>query len=220
VNAADSALNAGQNIAYAKGSGGRTALSQFNGQQATNVTYQAQAVENRQDASYQANSLASVSLADSAQAGLDAFALANAADSAVNAGQNIAAGSGRLSLSQYNTQSSYNSAFSVQEVENNGIYHQSSNNGSVQLAGGQQGASGLMILNAASSAVNAGQNVASATASSLHDFEHANSQWAESGTTTQQEVEAYSPFASASMERSANNASVQATGGAQNKAEG
>jgi len=115
----------------------------------------------------------SVQASGAAEQGASAMAITNSASSAVDIGQNLAGTVSGINaqINQLNNQLAQNSATSLQgalQVDidvDPGISgdRQNINNGSVQLSDfAQQSASGVAITNAASSAVNVGQNVAGA----------------------------------------------------------
>jgi hypothetical protein len=89
-NVAVSAVNVGQNAAFTTGVSGFSSF-QANAQEASNYAETGQEVKNFRDTANQANNSGTVSLAGSAQSSSNTMAIVNAANSAVNGGQNLVA---------------------------------------------------------------------------------------------------------------------------------
>jgi hypothetical protein len=172
ANTAASAMNTGQNIASLISVVNLNLASQSNYQTAYLETSVDQAVNNLSwvlewDVA-QNNNNASVQLNDS-QNLASGMSLSNVSNSAANVGQNVADMSSIIGLNaalQSNTQWAEIYSGPTQDVTNVGLFlagvsiGQNNNNSSVQLSGSQNDASGMSILNASTSAVNVGQNIA------------------------------------------------------------
>lgn len=183
-NAAMSAVNIGQNLAYAESVKGLSAI-QINDQYATNRAEAVQTVMNIDDVWVQNNNNASVHVQGYAQASSQLGVLVNAAGSAVNEGLNVVSASlatGRKHhghgdpsyFTQTNGQYALNGAADLIGVQNDQVVafgqkvinwddvgHQNNNFGAVQLDGyAQNWISAVAVTNAAASAVNVGQNFA------------------------------------------------------------
>ncbi len=204
-NAAASIANMGQNVAYAN-SANNFSAEQANVQVATNTVEADQQIANARRVSYQSNGNGSVELNGQAQSSSKVLSMVNAADSALNMGQNIAAGSmatsGWNAFDQENRQTATNgeiilpgasgsaTADGSQEVINAGrVSYQSNNSGSVQVTNDKQGgARSLSTTDAALSGVNVGQNVLRLNALAA-GLDQSNSQTATNGTFQTQSVE-------------------------------
>ena len=184
ANAALSAVNIGQN--FISSTAYDLTASQKNKQDATNFAATEQTVKNKKDVAGQSNFSSAVAIGDAAQSYLQTDALTNTANSAVNVGQNILSadltGSKMtergFSFNQKNYQTASNGVFddpiitgNTQKVTNYGmVMNQANSNASVMAADdAQKGASSLAFVNAALSAVNVGQNVASITGAGEQD---------------------------------------------------
>ncbi len=154
---ADSAANVGQNIAKVDGYG--ALFAQANLQKAKADVDAGQAVLTYV-AVNETNNNGSVGLIDS-QNNAKALSIASMADSAANVGQNIAKVDGYGALfAQANLQKAKADVDAGQAVLMYVAANQTNNNGSVDVAGSQDGLSALSVLNAAASAGNVGQNIA------------------------------------------------------------
>jgi uncharacterized protein YsxB (DUF464 family) len=167
LSAALSAANVGQNIATVDAK--EAAVKQINEQRVYTTASGAQTVRNYGEAEGQTNNNVSVELAGS-QNGVQALSVANLAGSAANIGQNIAnvdAYSG-ANVMQANKQEAKARPYAAQTVATDvGASRVTGNNGSVYLDGSQNGLSALAVVNAALSAVNVGQNIASVTGNDI-----------------------------------------------------
>ena len=147
-------------------------MTQSNRQTAFSEADASQYVSNYGKTSNQFNNSGSVQIWD-AQNAVSADSLVNAAASAVNVGQNVAdvTTMGNTTVKQTNKQSAQINAAQItygQSVENKGMTdHQNNNAESVQLAGAQNAATGLSILNAAEAQANIGQNIANISATKV-----------------------------------------------------
>jgi hypothetical protein len=168
ANAASSATNAGQNVASLGSFVSLNFVEQLNHQKADNDTYVSQKVKNiglLEVSALQDNNNGSVQVAH-AQDWASALTLSHAADSAANVGQNIVASGDFVGLdivSQKNDQHAKSDTKSKQAVVNlfaSLPLAQDNNNASVQMNDSQSHVRGLSVLNAAASAVNVGQNIA------------------------------------------------------------
>jgi hypothetical protein len=181
TNSASSALNVGQNIASLGLAPGISFVDQENVQTATLNMLNGQAggqadidvIAINYEAANQNINNGSVQLNSNAQRNANALALTNSASSAVNVGQNLAAVAANWvgDIDQLNDQTASSTKINAQLAGQAQIeiltwtidlaQTQNINNGSVQLSdNAQQNASGMAITNAASSAVNVGQNIA------------------------------------------------------------
>ena len=181
ANVAGSAVNVGQNIANMEGHDAR--LSQKNYQYAESFGDSEQYVTNKDEVKYQNNNDSSVQILG-AQGSARGMSLVNAAFSAVNVGQNLAdvSAKGDASLKQKNEQQAGTGAVAPYglDVESyDRVRYQNNNAESVQLMDGQNGASGVSILNAADTLVNVGQNVASVSATKEAEVKQVNEQFAQ-----------------------------------------
>ncbi len=181
TNVALSAANLGTNILNAEVD--TATVTQSNTQNAANrlaLGSTDQDYEFRQDVdtagninpgAVQENDNLSVALSGNAQRNAQAGILINGAASAINAGSNIANvnASGAVTVSQTNTQDACNwiQTDHPQDVNNGGIVYgkQYNNNGSIDIRDqAQSNIVAVMLQNAASSAVNIAQNIASISA--------------------------------------------------------
>ncbi len=185
ANIADSGANIGQNIA--KVDAHVAGFAQVNSQKADVDTVAGQLVLTGLAAD-QTNNNGSVQLVGS-QNNAKALSIANIADSGANIGQNIAKVDpvSRVDVAQINTQYASVDATAEQIVAGDKVRQQTSNNGSVDLIGSQNGVSALSLVNAALSAVNVGQNIASITGSDV-DVNQVNYQKAEADSYADQSV--------------------------------
>ncbi len=224
-NTALSAANLGQNIASAGNLAFGNLFVQKNYQTAKNDVYKdKQVVTNGGfllgiDA-FQKNNNGSVQVADAQQGGRHAgfMVLANSADSAANVAQNIANGRDAALMGiafQKNRQKAYNDTYTKQSVENGFSFlsasiFQDNNNGSVQISdGAQQWLSAMVIANAAASAANVGQNIASLESFvSLNFVEQLNHQKADNDSYVSQNVKNIGLLEVSALQDN-NNASVQ-----------
>jgi hypothetical protein len=173
ANTAASAMNTAQNIASLISVVNLNVASQSNYQTAYLDTVVDQAVNHLSwflevDVA-QDNNNASVQL-NGSQNGASAMSLSNVSNSAANVGQNVASMWDIIGIDialQSNTQWAEIYSGPEQDVTNVGVFlasvsfFQDNNNSSVQLNGSQNPASGMSLLNASTSAVNVGQNIAS-----------------------------------------------------------
>ncbi len=187
VNAALSAVNVGQNIASITGNGSKAYIdiTQKNVQTADNSGDVYQKVENKKGVTGQINNAGSVQVYDGAQDYAHAIALTNAAQSAVNVGQNIASvKKGPFDVTQSNRQTAFSEADASQYVKNYGkTSNQFNNDGSVQIWDAQNVVSAYSLVNAAASAVNVGQNMADVTTMGDTDVKQTNKQSAQINAT-------------------------------------
>ena len=200
ANSASSAVNNGQNIATIKDTtlNGYTEISQDNLQVAQNCgTYNEQIAEAYKDGKGDAvarNTNNGSTVLSGSQNGVEGMIVANSASSAVNNGQNILrlnGVNGSVSdgcepcetatkdhevsgvvgtVAQLNDQFAVNAASNYQGAWANGPRY-NTNNGSVVLNGSQNEASGMIVANSASSAVNNAQNIARVKNSDLRDMD-------------------------------------------------
>lgn len=226
--AALSAINVGQNIASAGNLAFGNLFVQKNYQTAKNRVYhEKQAIENggiflAVDA-FRSSNNGSVWISDAQQGGWHAgvMALTNTANSAANTGQNIAAGADATFAgiaSQKNRQRAYNDTKALQYVDNGFSFlsvsvSENNNNGSVRVTdGAQQWLSGVAVVNAASSAVNVGQNIASLSSFvNLNVARQLNHQTADNDSYLRQEVKNAGVFEAGALQDN-NNGSVRAVG--------
>ena len=187
VDAALSAVNVGQNVASITGGGDKAYISvnQKNVQTANNSGDVYQTVENKKGVAGQINNAGSVQVYDGAQNSVNAIALTNAAQSAVNVGQNIASvKNGPFDVTQLNRQTAFSEADASQYVTNYGkTSNQFNNDGSVQIWDAQNAVSADSLVNAAASAVNVGQNVADVTSMGDTNVKQTNKQSAQIDAT-------------------------------------
>lgn len=172
ANTAASAMNTAQNVTNLVGVIDVKVVSQVNDQIAVNDTFTPHAVNNLslvlEFDLLQNNNNASVQL-DGSQNLASGLSMSNVSNSAANVGQNVANMSDIIGIniaSQSNIQDAFNLGDTGQDIINVGTFLagvsilQDNNNSSVQLNDSQNNASGMSLLNAATSAVNVGQNIA------------------------------------------------------------
>lgn len=169
VNATNSALNNGMNIASIQNPLGLSAISQMNDQVASNASYAEQTVTNDVSVA-QNNNNGSVQMNNS-QNGISSMAVLNTSLAALNNGVNIAYVTGSSPfgtiVSQSNYQTAINDSDSTQTISNTVVIAgQNNNNGSVQLNNSQTGASSLILANIVNSAANTGFNMAAISGAS------------------------------------------------------
>jgi hypothetical protein len=201
ANTAASAMNTGQNVASLFSIVNINAAIQSNDQTAFLFSEVDQEVNNLSlvlEVDFlQDNNNASVQLTGS-QNGASAMSLSNVSNSAANVGQNVASLFDIVGLDiavQSNTQSAVIDSGPEQDVTNAGTFFasislfQDNNNSSVQLNGSQNGADGVSLLNASTSAVNVGQNIASVfNPIGLNFVEQSNDQFAFAEVEAEQTV--------------------------------
>jgi hypothetical protein len=167
LSASLSAADVGQNIASITAK--QATVGQVNDQRAYTSASGDQIVKNHGSAEGQTDNNVSVQLAGS-QNGAQALSLANLAGAAANIGQNVAAvdtHSG-ADLMQTNRQDATARTSATQTVASDmEASRVTANNGSVYLNASQNSVSGLAVVNAALSAVNVGQNIASVTGNNI-----------------------------------------------------
>jgi len=217
ANTALSAENIAQNIGGLFGLVNVNVVSQSNIQYAENRTLAYQEIDNAswvlEVNTFQDSNNASVQ-AEGAQGNISAMIISNVANSAANVAQNIANLSDIVGLDfamQSNTQEAYNYSDVEQDITNLGVFAasyslaQDNNNASVQLSGSQNNTSALSILNASTSAVNVGENIAAVfNPIGFNYLEQSNNQTAVNSVTAYQDV--YNDIAIA---QDNNNGSVQ-----------
>lgn len=182
TNAASSAVNVGQNVVGVTDSLAAT-VAQSNVQEAiqasSNIQFSEQSdrdvnIRFTRDKDRQNINNASTQLNNRAQKNAEGLAITNSAASGVNVGQNVVGsdGSTLANIRQANNQKAFNESYNrqfgeeVDVVVQRGAHNrdkevQSFNNSATQLNDrAQKNARGLAITNAASSGVNAGQNIA------------------------------------------------------------
>jgi hypothetical protein len=171
-----SAVNIGQNILSGETEVYNLSSDQKNSQRATNVALAVQKVTSRDAINSQLNANGSVALYGDIQSGATTDVIANVAGSAANVGQNVLyddmTGGMFLMGSDFHqdnyqtarndkTRHHWDMAGNWQSVTNRGtVYNEANNNGSVQAGEAQAGASSAVLVNAALSALNSGQNIA------------------------------------------------------------
>ncbi|WP_200762614.1 beta strand repeat-containing protein [Nitrosophilus alvini] len=171
-NAAGSAQNIAQNVAYYESFSNVSSIEQLNRQSALSDTYAYQDIsnvaQNNDNNGYQQNNNAAVQILGT-QNNENVASFANSAMSAVNIGQNILVISdtqGTDNADQLNIQDTTAYAYAEQIVTNDGVLgsswavSQNNNNGAVQLTNAQNDFDGFALSNSVMSAVNIGQNIA------------------------------------------------------------
>ncbi|WP_456465100.1 beta strand repeat-containing protein [Persephonella sp.] len=181
LNTSNSASNTAQNIVDVSGGTSVNIITSSNIQTASNYTrWSVEQDIATGDSDFQRNNTNSVQLNDNAQNSSTGMAIANAAGSASNIGQNVGLSTeitGFNTILQFNEQYAYNGTswgnWSFQDVENNNTTElitrtrfQDNNNASVQLNDGttaQDNVNTMILSNTAHSASNIAQNAAIAS---------------------------------------------------------
>lgn len=221
ANTAQSGMNIGQNVADAANLAYGNLFIQSNDQVALNNTWADQGIGNygwyAQVTIGQDNNNASVQVTD-AQYDASGMVIANTANSAANIAQNIASGADFYIVNiaaQENAQYAENWTWSTQTIDNLALIvsaplFQDNNNSSVQLTGAQDTATGLVLANTATSAMNTGQNIASlVSVVNLNLALQSNYQTAFLYSGVDQEVNNLSWYYEVDVAQNNNNASVQ-----------